>query len=331
MSDNPQLFAAINSVANSVNQLIADNLKGNPDGLYRSASYLPNLGGKRLRPFVTVMSGKMFGAPEEPLYLSALGVELLHNFTLVHDDIIDHDEYRRGHPTVHKIFGEPIAILAGDLLFAKAFEAADMAEKIIKNHGIVNQLVRAAIKLDEGQYLDVSFENKKEISLEQYLEMITLKTGVLYEVAAIIGGLVGNKLPDSSEIALLADYGRNLGLCFQIRDDYLGVFGDPRITGKPVGSDIRRGKRTAVTILASKYCDDKTLSLINGVAESNQIDDNVLSKIVEGLRRQQVDTKCMDLAGSFGKKAIKALDSLPECREKTLLRQLVEYACNRDH
>lgn len=326
---NAHLLDAIKSEAEKINGLISSFLEGRPEGLYSSARYLPSLGGKRLRPFVTVMCGRMLGAPEEPLYLSALGVELLHNFTLVHDDIMDHDDYRRGHPTVHKVYGEAIAILAGDLLFAKAFEAVSVAEKMSGARGVVQKLVDAAIRVDEGQFLDISFENRENISIDQYLEMIGLKTGALFEAAAVIGGLIAG-LKDQQQISALAEYGKNLGLSFQIRDDYLGVFGDPSKTGKPVGSDIRRGKRTAVTILASQLASKETLELMKSVSGKESAEQAVLTQIVSGLKQRKIDQKSMELASSFASRAIEALTRFPESHEKRLLVDLVNYSWQRD-
>jgi len=324
-----ELLDAIKNEADKVNRLISKFLQGDPEGLYRSARYLLDLGGKRLRPFVTIMCGKMLEAEEEPLYLSALGVELLHNFTLVHDDIIDRDEYRRGHPTVHKVFGEAIAILAGDLLFSKAFEAVSLAEKASNAKGVVYELIRAATKLDEGQYLDVSFENQENIEIEQYLHMIGLKTGALYEASAVIGGLIG-KIHDEEKISALARYGKNLGLCFQIRDDYLGVFGDPSKTGKPVGNDIKRGKRTAVTILAKKLADEQTLQLMKTISDKDRSDHVTLSKIVDGLKQKRVDAKCMELARGFVAEATRALSVFPDSPQKKLLEDLAIYSFERE-
>lgn len=324
-----QLLSAIKVEAEKINGLIVKFLEGKPEGLYSSARYLPSLGGKRLRPFVTIMCGRMRGAPEEPLYLSALGVELLHNFTLVHDDIMDRDEYRRGHPTVHKVYGEAVAILVGDLLFAKAFEAVSLAEKMSGAKGVVQRLVEAAIRVDEGQFLDISFENQQNIGIDQYLEMIALKTGALFESAAAIGGLLCGL--DEHEVSALASYGRNLGLSFQIRDDYLGVFGDPQKTGKPVGSDIRRGKRTAVTILASQLASKDTLELMRSVYGKDSTQQNVLSQIVDGLKQRGVDSKSMELASSFASKAIESLSVFPECPEKKLLIELVNYSWQREN
>lgn len=320
------LLDALKREAVKINELIARFLEGRPEGLYAAAKYLPNLGGKRLRPFVTVMCGRMLRAPEEPLYLAAVGVELLHNFTLVHDDIMDRDEYRRGHPTVHKVYGEAVAILAGDLLFAKAFEAASLAEKMSGSTGVVHKLVEAAIKLDQGQFLDVSFESQENVSIQQYLEMIELKTGALFEAAAVIGGILGG-LRDNEKISALAAYGRNLGLCFQIRDDYLGVFGDPSKTGKPVGSDIRRGKKTAVTLLAPR----DMLELVKKAPKEGLPEQGVLERIVESLKQEKIDLKSMDLVSSFAWKAISSLSVFPECAEKKLLANLVDYSWQREN
>lgn len=332
-----ELLASIKAEAEQIDKKMQSFLVGEPRDLYSAAYYLPSLGGKRMRPYVTIMCGRMFGDVDEQLYLSALSVELLHNFTLVHDDIMDKDEFRRGHPTVHKEYGETVAILAGDLLFSKAFEAASIAEERTGAAGIVRQLSLASIKVDEGQFLDISFEGRHSVSMEEYLRMIYLKTASLYECSALIGGLTGGIVSAASRSAanenqrgFLAEYGKNLGLAFQIRDDYLGVFGDASKTGKPVGNDLRRGKKTLITIMATGLASGTQLTRFESVLGNSLATAEELNGVISMLKELEIDTKCVVTAKEYAEKAVESLDTFPQTRVRALLQALAQYASTRE-
>jgi geranylgeranyl diphosphate synthase type I len=214
----------------------------NPIKLYEASRHLPFAGGKRIRPFLTMISCEsVFGDVDKVLPFAA-GLELMHNFTLVHDDIMDHSLLRRNLPTVHVKFGEPTAILSGDLLFAKSFEAIlDTTVNLSVLKELHQEFVSCIIAICEGQQLDTEFEQQNTITEQTYLDMIRKKTGVLFELSAKGGGLIGGGNPQ--EIAALQIYGMALGLAFQIWDDYLDMSSDATTLGKDIGNDIRNGKK----------------------------------------------------------------------------------------
>ncbi|HEY74715.1 MAG TPA: polyprenyl synthetase family protein [Thermoflexia bacterium] len=202
--------------------------------------------GKRIRPVLCLLSCEACGGDWEQALPAAAAVELLHNFSLIHDDIEDHDATRRGRPTVWALWGVPQAINAGDALFI----LAHIALLRLSARGIPAETVTAALRifdhaclrLTEGQFMDIRFEQEEEVSLEDYLSMIEGKTAALLSAACELGALVAGVPPDQQE--RLRAFGRHLGLAFQIQDDILGIWGDPEKTGKPVGSDLRSRKKT---------------------------------------------------------------------------------------
>jgi geranylgeranyl diphosphate synthase, type I len=209
--------------------------------------HYPAAGGKRLRPLLATMVCEAVGGKWKKAMPFGIGLEIVHNFTLVHDDVMDDDDTRRGIKTVHAQFGVPEAILAGDALFARAFEVALMSEvsppRAVKMASILGKAVRL---LSEGQQMDMDFENAKSVTPAQYMKMIELKTAVLYSAAAQ-GGVVAGGGTEAQENAL-AEYGRLIGLGFQIWDDVLDLRSDQETFGKPVLNDIRNGKKTLIVV-----------------------------------------------------------------------------------
>jgi geranylgeranyl diphosphate synthase type I len=245
-------LAFLSKVASMVDGYIYATVKGEPKELYDAALHLIRAGGKRLRPAIVVAVAQALGEPVDKALPFAASVELVHNFTLIHDDIMDRDEFRRGVPTVHKLWGEPLAITAGDLLFAKAFEALSgalergvPAERVARAARV---LAHATAVIAEGQAMDLMFEEKEEVGLDEYLVMIYKKTGALFEASAVLGGLTATD--EEYVIEELANFGRSLGIAFQIRDDILGIVGKEEEIGKPVYSDIREGKKTLPILYA---------------------------------------------------------------------------------
>ena len=193
--------------------------------------HLPAQGGKRMRPFVVVKSCEAVGGKGEDALPAATAVELIHNFTLIHDDIMDNDYLRRGMPTVHTIWGAPIGILSGDLLFAKAFNALlSGGSDCERSRRSAEILAKATITLSEGQNMDMEFETRIDASEAEYLDMTFKKTGALFQASAEMGGVLGGG--DERSICLLSEYGRNIGIGFQIFDDYLGMISREEIRGK---------------------------------------------------------------------------------------------------
>ncbi len=228
-------------------------------GLYEPISYTLEAGGKRLRPVLVLAACQACNvAPDEALS-QALGIEMFHNFTLLHDDVMDRADVRRGRPTVHVRWNTPTAILSGDTMLTLATQlmAKCPAEKLPEILGLFN---RTAIEIYEGQQMDMDFETRTDVTELEYLEMIRLKTGVLLGAAAAIGANMGN----ASEATTHAfyDWGVNLGVAFQLRDDYLDTFGDASTFGKATGGDILNDKKTWLLIAALNEAPDATADII---------------------------------------------------------------------
>ena len=238
--------------AKIVNENLNSKLKGNPKKLYDAAGHLIIHGGKRLRPHMVITSCKLLGGKTINALPAASAVEMVHNFTLVHDDIMDNDEMRHGVPTVHKKFNIPIAILAGDVLFSKAYQIITESKLPTKSVAqLISRLAKACVDVCEGQLLDVNMaENKKIPSFEEYIKMIGKKTAALFDVSCAMGAICANN--KDRDVLNLSSFGRNLGIAFQITDDLIGVMGDSRVTKKPVGNDLREGKEITTNFNGNK-------------------------------------------------------------------------------
>ncbi|MBL6669395.1 MAG: polyprenyl synthetase family protein [Flavobacteriaceae bacterium] len=219
----------------------------NPERLYAPITYILGLGGKRLRPVLTLMGANAFGQQTTPALPAALAVELFHNFTLLHDDIMDDAPLRRGKPTVHTKWDNNLAILSGDALLIAAYQALEAYEESLYSQ-LTRVLSKTAIEVCEGQQYDMDFEKRTNVSEGEYLHIIKLKTAVLVGCALKMGALIaGASLKQSEEIYQI---GESIGLAFQIQDDYLDAFGDPKSFGKQVGGDIIENKKTMLYYLA---------------------------------------------------------------------------------
>ncbi len=217
--------------------------------LKAAMAHYPAAGGKRLRPLLATVASEAVGGRADDALPFGVAIEMVHNFTLVHDDVMDEDETRRGIKTVHAAFGVPEAILSGDALFARAFEVVlDSAVDAPRLVRLVDILAKAVRLLAEGQQMDMDFEEAKEVTSDQYTKMIELKTAVLYSAAARGGAIVGGATDEQEEA--LAEYGRLMGLGFQIWDDVLDLESDQVTFGKPVLNDIRNGKKTLIVVQA---------------------------------------------------------------------------------
>ena len=246
-------------------QIIDDAVKQNkypshPKELYEPITYLMALGGKRLRPALLLMATDLFAGDVYKALKPALAIETFHNFTLMHDDIMDKAPLRRGNPTVHVKWSESVAILSGDVMFVEAFKLMIQVEPHILLQ-VLNVFNDTAVGVCEGQQIDMNFETSTEVTIADYLEMIRLKTAVLLGGALKIGALVGNA--SLAEANKLYDFGLNLGIAFQLQDDILDVYGDPEKFGKQVGGDIISNKKTFLLIKALELADDATLQKLN--------------------------------------------------------------------
>ena len=278
-----------NEIENAIHQI---PLEKTPAYFYDPIKYVLNGKGKRFRPILVHLVGDVYSSAPEKIMKAAISVELLHNFSLVHDDIMDEDDVRHGQPSIHKKWDNATAILAGDGLFVLSHSIITGLSKYI--HQRFNEVTLA---ICEGQGMDKEFENDDSITMGNYLVMIGKKTGALLGLCAELGSLIGND--SKSDGHQLFEYGLNLGLAFQIQDDYLEIYGDESTMGKSLGSDIRAGKQTALSILARENHSDKWLEFIqkndsisaykaffesNGIkAETETIIQHYIQKAQDGL------------------------------------------------
>lgn len=302
-----------------------------PETLYEASVYLIKAGGKMLRPYLTIKSCEVVGGEATKALPVAAAIEMLHTFTLIHDDIMDEDPMRRGVPAVHVKWGLPIAIMAGDMLFAKVYEviAEELTRKKVPSEkvvSIIDLISKAATTICEGQTLDISFSKTEDISEEEYIEMVKKKTSYLFKTAAIVGGLVGGGL--EWQIKKLGDYAELSGIAFQIVDDVLGLKADEKTLGKPVGSDLREGKKTLPIIFALKKADQKQKKIILDAMRENSAQENVLEakKVVEELGSI---TYAIKKAEEYMEKALKQLENLPQNQAKKSLENLAKFFVKR--
>ena len=223
------------------------------EALYEPVKYILSLGGKRMRPVLALMGNEMFDGNVDDCVTSALGIEVFHNFTLLHDDIMDNAPLRRGEATVHEKWNTNAAILSGDVMFVQAFTLVTSC-KPEHLRAIIDIFNVTAIEVCEGQQLDMEFETREDVSLEEYLEMIRLKTSVLVGCSLEIGAVLANASKEDAK--KLYDFGMNLGMAFQIKDDLLDVFGDAEVFGKQVGGDILANKKTYLLLKALEDGDE---------------------------------------------------------------------------
>ncbi|MET3880148.1 polyprenyl synthetase family protein [Chitinophaga sp. OAE865] len=242
---------------NSLNDLIVQynsccsqlNFPEEPHNLYSAIRYFLEGGGKRIRPVLCLLGNELFGDIHQDSFHAGNAIELFHNCSLVHDDIMDHSPLRRGKQTIHVKYNVPTAILTGDVLLVNAFQHISNVQEQYKQQ--IHALFSATIlQICEGQQMDVDFEKMDldQISFPDYLKMIILKTSVLLAASIKIGAIIGGA--DLQQQAYLYDFGKNLGIAFQIQDDYLDAFGEPSVTGKQPGGDILENKKTALLIKA---------------------------------------------------------------------------------
>ncbi|MGA1975463.1 MAG: polyprenyl synthetase family protein [Conexivisphaerales archaeon] len=305
-------------------------IRGDPQVLYDASLHLINAGGKRLRPFMTLKFHGLYSEDESAVIPAAAAVELVHNFTLIHDDIMDRDDIRHGVPTVHKRFGEPLAILAGDVLFAEAFklvaETPSLAGDYRRLDEAVELLAESLIVLCEGQAIDVKAATDELYTEKQYYEIIKKKTAALFEAASVMGVIAGGGGKEDMVNARM--YARNVGIGFQIVDDLLGVVGDSAVTGKPVGNDLKEGKKTLPIFMAVQRSRERDRTLLLKVWGNVEAKQEEVEAAVEVLRRLEIDKAARNLALDHVEKAVDYLGKLPG-EDKHWLADLARYVVER--
>jgi len=310
---------SIEKNAKIVNRYLVSKLKGNPHELYSAASHLIVSGGKRLRPYMVMKSCEMLGGKTKNAINAASAIEMVHNFTLVHDDIMDNDEMRHGVTTVHKKFGMPIAILAGDVLFSKAYQVVSStslpSNSVIE---LVSRLAKSCVDVCEGQLLDISMANSEKIpSQSQYIKMIEKKTAALFEVSCAMGAICANA--KRKDVSNLSSFGKNLGIAFQITDDLIGVLGDPKITKKPVGNDLREGKKSLPILLAINRAKGENKEIILKAFSNSFATQDDIEKALKIIRRLKIEKTVRRQAQSYVQRAKRSLQSYSGSAKKDLL------------
>lgn len=246
------------------------NIHKEPKNLYEPIEYILGLGGKRMRPVLTLMAAEVFDADYKIALPAAMAVEVFHNFSLVHDDIMDDAPLRRGHETVHEKWNINTGILSGDAMLILAYQYFEQYEPTVFRD-LAKLFSKTALEVCEGQQWDVDFETRTNVTIPEYLKMIEYKTAVLVAAAMKMGAIVAKT--SEKEADLIYDFGLNLGLAFQLQDDYLDAFGDPETFGKQVGGDIIENKKTYLYLKALEFSNSETASEL-GKLFSKQLDDN---------------------------------------------------------
>jgi geranylgeranyl pyrophosphate synthase len=316
-----------NVQVNRIDEKISKLLRGKePDSLYGPCTYIMQSGGKRLRPLLVLFSAKTLGAKFKDVLNAGAAVELLHNFTLVHDDIMDNSDKRRNLQTVHKKYDLSTAILTGDNLIAVAYISL---LKDCKNNdkAVLFTFTKGVIEVCEGQSLDKDFEKRSDILISDYLIMISKKTAVLMEMCCSIGGRIAGG--NQQEIRTLEKFGRNLGIAFQIQDDLLDIIGDESEFGKITGSDLIEGKKTFLLINAlDKAEGNDRVALINLIADKG-VKKEEISKYREIYNRLGViDNARLEII-KYTERALSSLKNIKDCEGKQLLIELAESLIRR--
>lgn len=253
-----------------INSHIAElQLTRTPQGLYDPVVYVLSMGGKRIRPVLMLMAYNLYQEDVSRIYGPATGIEVYHNYTLLHDDLMDRADRRRGKETVHKVWNDNTAILSGDAMLVLAYQY--MAQCPVEHlKEVIDLFSLTALEICEGQQLDMDFEHRKDVKEEEYLEMIRLKTSVLLAASLKIGALLGGASREDAE--RLYDFGVNVGVAFQLKDDLLDVYGDPAVFGKNIGGDILCNKKTYMLIKAFEHADGGQLDRLNAWVDADSFD-----------------------------------------------------------
>ena len=298
-----------------------------PATLYDANEYFLKMGGKRVRPVLCLMGNELFDDIKPDAWEVATAIELFHNFTLIHDDIMDKAPLRRGMETIHKKYGESTAILAGDVMQVAAYEHIN---KIQKNflHQVLTLFNTTAREVCEGQQLDMDFEKQETVALDEYLKMIELKTSVLLAASLKMGAILGGAGERNQN--LIYEFGRKLGLAFQVQDDYLDAFGDPDKFGKQVGGDILSNKKTFLLIHALETASPKQLEELKKLIGGNPADK--VAKVLQLFRDCKVDEWALQLKNKFLDEAFNHLEDVAVLSvRKQPLKELAMYLVKREH
>lgn len=295
--------------------------KREPYGLYEPIEYTLASGGKRLRPRLVLLAAEMFGGEEEKVLPAALAIEVFHNFTLLHDDVMDKADIRRGRPTVHVRWNDNTAILSGDQMVIEAYTLLSRvpADRLSETLRLFNKM---ATEICEGQQYDMEFEGREQVSIEEYMQMIRLKTSVLLATALQIGAYIAGA--NAAQQKALYEYGINIGLAFQIQDDILDVYGDPKTFGKAIGGDICCNKKTYMLLTALQRADDETRAELEQWLQTQDKSDEKIQAVTDIYTRTGAREVCETVMQLHTHEALLQLNALPQNDATEQLRKLAE-------
>jgi len=319
-----ELSSYLESVAQEIDRMIDRNYVDKAGELNKASAHLLAAGGKRLRPAVVMLAADAVKhGSSDDLIQAALALEVTHTFTLIHDDIMDDDSLRRGVPTVHTKWDMPTGILAGDVLYARAFEhICRVNAKDDAKVRAVAMLAKACADICEGQHMDMSFEHRTDVSENEYMEMVRKKTGVLYAAAAGIGAVLAGG--SAVQVKALYTFGLNTGIAFQIQDDLIDLLTPSEKSGKDQASDLREGKQTIIMIKAR----EKGLDLLKYRRELSAAD---ISEAIRELTDAGVIADVKQIATNLVADSNKHLSLLPPSKERQLLMDVGEFFVTRSH
>jgi|DewCreStandDraft_4_1066084.scaffolds.fasta_scaffold00292_13 geranylgeranyl diphosphate synthase type II len=321
MQKYKEIFDSLNQ---QINEYIIKSIpQKEPKQLYEPYKYIISSGGKRIRPVLTMLCcGACNSNPQEALD-AAIAIEILHNFTLVHDDIMDNSPIRRGNQTIHNKWDEATAILTGDIMLGYAYKSLHNYHYHKRNNDIHNIFTNALIEVCEGQALDMNYNSRKEMTIYDYLVMIKKKTAVILEACGTIGAIIANA--DDLKINALKEYTSNLGIGFQIQDDILDLYAQRSELGKKIGQDIIEGKKTYLIIKAKLLAKDKDdIDLIELFFNNNGLGEEYIPKMQEIIQKSGALEESKQEALNYFNKASKSLNVL----ENNLYTETLEWLIN---
>lgn len=324
------MFTA-DELLNKVNVFL-DNLPYDrePKSLYEPVSYTLSMGGKRIRPVLMLMAYNLFKNDPESILMQAVGLETYHNYTLLHDDLMDNADLRRGHETVHKRWNANTAILSGDSMLVLSYQrmASGLTDKL---KPVLDTFTETALEIGEGQQYDMEFETRDDVAEAEYIEMIRLKTSVLLACALKIGAIMADASPADADN--LYKFGEQIGLAFQLQDDYLDVYGDSKVFGKEIGGDISSNKKTFMLINAFNHANDAQREELTRWITAKTFDRAEKVAAVTRLYNEiGVDKLALDKIASYFEQSKKYLDAVKvDDDKKTVLRQYAEKMMSRKY
>lgn len=297
-----------------------------PASLYDAAQHILSIGGKRVRPVAVLMGNELFDDIKPDAWQVASAIELFHNFSLIHDDIMDEAPLRRGKQTVHAIHGVNTAILAGDVALTMSYDYLGRVEGDVKP--ILGLFNKTALEVSEGQQMDMDFEKRETVHFDEYVRMIELKTSVLLAASLKLGAMIGGASIGNTDH--IYQFGRNLGIAFQVQDDYLDCFGDPEKFGKQVGGDIKANKKTFLMIHALETASTGQQQQLKELMQNNPADK--VEQVVAIFKSAGVDEWAMQLKNQYLEKAMQHLEDIAVLnKRKEPLKQLAQFLVQREY